>query len=654
MYDKKFITIFLLGSLVAQITLAAPRANLIKDIRQGAESSTPNLLHRGSILPIPVDINGTLFFNANDGVHGEELWQTDGTPAGTKIFVDFVPGSNGSKPHHITSIGNDLFLTIKTNDPYSREEQNDLEGHGYSEDFIESLTQDLKYYELRKVNSVTGETIVLKKSKGVLTSRSHARPIIGSPFNSLGNVNGTLLFTDRSEEKSRWKSDGTVAGTQPVESEIIPTSYRSSWTLLDNKLIFKARDGDSDDEKLWQSNEVDAEVVKINGDFDSINSKLIKINSALFFIANKGDDLGLWKYDGSESGATLIYNFPQNDTERSSLTELINVNGKLFFLERFGGFPSPIILWQSDGTEAGTVSLKAFRFEDFPKNFININGLLFFTKKNEDHSGIELWKSDGTVTGTIKVKDVQDPSVFGRSTLFNINNSLFIINENEVWRSNGTEEGTTIVPDALPETISFSLQYTGHLNTDTSLFFFASDGVHGAELWIFKDEKLAETVPPLCEAGLDPQTIKKGGGTALWWWSQNATAGSIDNSIGEINVPSDYKWIYPTETTTYTMTAKGTNGTTSTCEATVVVEAESLPPICEMGADPQVITAGEGTALWWWSQNVSSATINNEKWSVSVPSDYAWFYPSETATYTMTAIGDDGSTVSCNTTITVK
>ncbi len=231
---------------------------------------------------------------------------------------------------------------------------------------------------------------------------------------------------------------------------------------------------------------------------------------------------------------------------------------------------------------------------------------------------------------------------------------MFIINENEVWKSNGTEDGTIIVPDALPETFSLSFQYGEYLNTNSSLFFIASDGVHGGELWVFKDEKLAETVSPLCETGFDPQTIKKGEGTALWWWSQNATAGSINNGIGEISLPSDYKWIYPTETTTYTMTAKGTNGITSTCEATVVVEPGSLSPICEMGADPKEITAGEGTALWWWSQNVSSATINNEKWSVSVPSDYAWFYPSETAVYTMTAMGEDGSTTSCNTMITVN
>jgi hypothetical protein len=30
-----------------------------------------------------------------------------------------------------------------------------------------------------------------------------------------------------------------------------------------------------------------------------------------------------------------------------------------------------------------------------------------------------------------------------------------------------------------------------------------------------------------------------------------------------------------------------------------------------MGADPQVINSGEGTALWWWSNAASSASIDN-------------------------------------------
>ena len=37
-------------------------------------------------VPTPADlthVNGTLFFVANDGVHGIELWKSDGTAAGT-------------------------------------------------------------------------------------------------------------------------------------------------------------------------------------------------------------------------------------------------------------------------------------------------------------------------------------------------------------------------------------------------------------------------------------------------------------------------------------------------------------------------------------------------------------------------------------------
>ena len=158
---------------------------------------------------------------------------------------------------------------------------------------------------------------------------------------------------------------------------------------------------------------------------------------------------------------------------------------------------------------------------------------------------------------------------------------------------------------------------------------------------------------PICEAGTDPQVIKKGEGTALWWWSQDATSAIINNGIGAVTLPSDYKWIYPSETTTYIMVAKNENGVPTTCKTTVVVEGQASP-VCEMGADPQIISAGEGTALWWWSNLASSANIDHNIGTVSIPNDYIWFHPTQTTTYTMNAIGDNGETTTCNTTITVQ
>jgi probable HAF family extracellular repeat protein len=162
--------------------------------------------------------------------------------------------------------------------------------------------------------------------------------------------------------------------------------------------------------------------------------------------------------------------------------------------------------------------------------------------------------------------------------------------------------------------------------------------------------------PPICEAGVDPQTIRAGEGTALWWWSQNGSSGSINHGLGNVSVPSDYKWVTPTETTTYKMTVQGESGATTTCEATVIVEgqAQQNPPVCAIGLDPQVITAGEGTALWWWTQNTNSANIDNNIGGVELPTNYKWFFPSETTTYKMTAMGANGQSTFCQTTITVE
>ena len=40
-------------------------------------------------------INDELYFKANDGDNGEELWKTDGTEEGTVLVKDIWNGSNG-------------------------------------------------------------------------------------------------------------------------------------------------------------------------------------------------------------------------------------------------------------------------------------------------------------------------------------------------------------------------------------------------------------------------------------------------------------------------------------------------------------------------------------------------------------------------------
>ena len=57
------------------------------------------------------EINSTLFFKASDGVHGEELWQSDGTTSGTLMVKDIYPGKADSLPVWLTEVNGTLFFS---------------------------------------------------------------------------------------------------------------------------------------------------------------------------------------------------------------------------------------------------------------------------------------------------------------------------------------------------------------------------------------------------------------------------------------------------------------------------------------------------------------------------------------------------------------
>ena len=64
--------------LFSAVSAASEEAYIVKDIYPGEGSSACNWWSLTAF-------KGMLYFCANDGIHGEELWRSDGTPGGTHM-----------------------------------------------------------------------------------------------------------------------------------------------------------------------------------------------------------------------------------------------------------------------------------------------------------------------------------------------------------------------------------------------------------------------------------------------------------------------------------------------------------------------------------------------------------------------------------------
>src|SRR5262249_37749447 len=55
--------------------------------------------------------SGPLFFTAWNNTNGRELWKSDGTAKGTVLVKDLFPGFDSSSPVNLTAVGGTLFFT---------------------------------------------------------------------------------------------------------------------------------------------------------------------------------------------------------------------------------------------------------------------------------------------------------------------------------------------------------------------------------------------------------------------------------------------------------------------------------------------------------------------------------------------------------------
>ena len=79
---------------------------MLKNIYPGANSSLPNAF---------INFNGKLIFSANDDLHGIELYESDGSPAGTILIKDISEGLGSSIPYAMHIFNSNLYFAASTN-----------------------------------------------------------------------------------------------------------------------------------------------------------------------------------------------------------------------------------------------------------------------------------------------------------------------------------------------------------------------------------------------------------------------------------------------------------------------------------------------------------------------------------------------------------
>ena len=146
-------------------------------------------------------------------------------------------------------------------------------------------------------------------------------------------------------------------------------------------------------------------------------------------------------------------------------------------------------------------------------------------------------------------------------------------------------------------------------------------------------------VPPVTADSFaaNPSGIDSGQSSTLTWTTSNATSVSI-SGVGAVSADGSTT-VWPSATTTYTLTANGTGGPV-TRQVTVTVNPPSVT-IDSFVASPTSITSGQSSTLSWTTSNATSVSIDQGIGTVSADgSTTVW--PTSTTTYTLTADGTGG------------
>lgn len=428
-------------------------------------------------LPIFQVFQDKLFFNANNGLNGEEPWSSDGTTTGTALLLDIYSGLESSDPFFKAATASDLFFSANS------------AGFGR---------------EIWKTNGTTQGTVLLKDI--------NPGPD-GCSTEDIAALGDKIVFTAYrpAEQEEMWSSDGTEAGTNllkdiapggPSQPRLLPQAFSLSGLPT---ALFSARPDSLSKGTLWKTDGSPSGTVEL---WSPDSSSIFTLNEAiqwgtevLFTGFFPNGDVALYKTDGTSGGTGLVKAI-STGLANGGQSQFTVFKNQVFFSANDG--ISGRELWRTDGTGPGTYRLNDLaggNAGSYPMAFYNFKDTLLFFSATDEGYNSELWSTTGNAGDTHLVKDIRpgyqssnlyDFVSYQGKVYFSADDGL---HGRELWQTDGSLAGTTMVKDINPGLAS-------SVPTDLTVFndhiyFAADDGVHGRELWRFPEDSSSSTQAPV-------------------------------------------------------------------------------------------------------------------------------------------------------------
>lgn len=510
LYILSYTLMLLYGVLAG--TYANAQNVRILDIEKSKDAYANNSMY--TTLDMFAELNGVFYFNSNDGIHGNELWRSDGTTAGTWMVKDINPDTASANVNDIVVSGNKLFFSAS--DGFNGQQLWVSDGTADGTQMIPIFTGSLTEPHPSYITDVNGTAFFainsfdfrnqIWRSDGtpegtmVVADFSSFNPFFGNNIRYLTNVNGKLFFTANNffGSSQLFVSDGTLQGTTEVDDQNFFGIIRpSKMTALNGLLYFSAYNNGINNVWVSDGTSIGTHPLKnkfniaLADTYDNDNEQpfTIKDNTLLFQGAIAPEDYELCKYDASDTASSvrmvkdvtpgLAGSYPAN---------IINVNGTVFFTTGPAG--GDAALWKTDGTTNGTRLVRDINPGgiNYYYGLVPADSIVMFAY-DDGKQGFELWKSDGTAAGTVLVKDIFPGvySSFPQFITYHGDQFLFTANDGsrgfELWKSDGTKAGTTLIKN-INTSFSSSSYPSGitALNSNTAVFT-AGTNQYGFELW---------------------------------------------------------------------------------------------------------------------------------------------------------------------------